>query len=283
MLVCPAQFGTENDYEELVDSLRARGHPTIVAPLKPTDWLRLIPASLTPAYWKGELDPDVALPFYYEALDAASAQLTKDYPGRPIQLVAHSIGGWITALYLGQITPEPARSVRRARDARGTPHAPPPEGIFRTLDQTRGLLRYVEERYPGAHFAAEGLRYLTVGSRAQAGALPWAKNADGERTTGLLAGVLALASYLPLCGDGFAVGDGILARLRSPRWRRATSRCVPYWLRAWRASPPHRHPVVWLAGSARAVGRLFAVGRACQHGGVSATLIGMRFGCAMSK
>ena len=32
VIVCPAQFGTEDDYEELVTSLRARGHPTIVAP-----------------------------------------------------------------------------------------------------------------------------------------------------------------------------------------------------------------------------------------------------------
>ena len=52
----------------------------------------------------------------------------------------------------------------------GTPHAPPPEGFFRTIDQTRGLLRFVEERYPGAYH--EELRYLTVGSTAQKGALP---------------------------------------------------------------------------------------------------------------
>ena len=60
----------------------------------------------------------------------------------------------------------------------------------------------VEERYPGAYHPE--LRYLTVGSRAQGGALPWAR---GE--AGLLASTLAYASYLPLCGDGEAVGDGI--------------------------------------------------------------------------
>ena len=47
VLVCPAQFGTAEDYAELVEALEARGHPVVVTPLKFTDWLRLIPASLT--------------------------------------------------------------------------------------------------------------------------------------------------------------------------------------------------------------------------------------------
>ena len=75
----------------------------------------------------------------------------------------------------------------------GTPHAPPPDGIFRTIDQTRGLLSFVEDNYPGAYHPE--LRYLTVGSRAQRGALPGSG-------AGLIAGSLAFASYLPLCGDG---------------------------------------------------------------------------------
>ena len=62
VLVCPAQFGTDADYAELVDGLRQRGHPVSVVPLKFTDWLRLIPASLTAEYWRGELSPEVALP-----------------------------------------------------------------------------------------------------------------------------------------------------------------------------------------------------------------------------
>ena len=78
----------------------------------------------------------------------------------------------------------------------GTPHAPPPEGILRTLDQTRGLLTSVETNYPGAYHPE--LRYLTVGSRAVQGAL-----------TPQIGPLLATASYLPLCGDAFAAGDGI--------------------------------------------------------------------------
>ena len=80
----------------------------------------------------------MALPFYFEALDAATAQLQSEHgadvqilpspsshlspsPSKPkpkpkpkplpgadvqIQLVGHSIGGWIARAYLGQLTAE---------------------------------------------------------------------------------------------------------------------------------------------------------------------------------
>jgi len=200
VLVCPAQFGTLADYQEMVNELQARGHPVLVAPLQFTDWLRLIPASLTKEYWTCELSPDVALPFYYEAIDKGVAELQAMYPGKKIQLVAHSIGGWITRAYLGQLSDEQRNSTFSALVTLGTPHKPPPEGIFRTIDQTRGLLNFVEERYPGAYH--EGIRYMTVGSTAQRGALP-------GNGAGLIGGSLAYASYLPLGGDGTVDGDGI--------------------------------------------------------------------------
>ena len=200
VLICPAQFGTDNDYADLIEGLSARGHPVMVAPLEFAAWFRLIPAALTPEYWKGELDPDVALPFYYEALEEGTRQLREQYPDRKIQLVAHSIGGWIARSYLGQLPDAKRAAEYSALVTLGTPHRPPPDGFFKTIDQTRGLLSYVEQRYPGAFH--EELRYLTVGSEAQKGALP-------GNGAGLVAGSLAYASYLPLCGDGTVVGDGI--------------------------------------------------------------------------
>jgi hypothetical protein len=199
VLICPAQFGTLADYKELVDELQARGHPVVVAPLKFTDWLRLIPATLTPEYWKGELSPDVALPFYYEGIDKGVAMLQLAHPDRKISIIAHSIGGWIVRAYLGKISGE-QRARFGALVTLGTPHTPPPDGVFKAIDQTRGLLTYVEERYPGAYHPE--LRYMTVGSRAQRGALP-------GKGAGLIAGSLAFASYLPLSGNGNHVGDGI--------------------------------------------------------------------------
>ena len=80
----------------------------------------------------------------------------------------------------------------------GTPHAPPPDGILRKLDQTRGLLSNVEANYPGAYH--ETIRYMTVGGRGVRGALSFSRGFDP---------LLAYASYLPLSGDGEAEGDGI--------------------------------------------------------------------------
>ena len=37
---------------------------------------------------------------------AAAAKLQQEHPGQPIQLVAHSIGGWIARAYLGQLSAE---------------------------------------------------------------------------------------------------------------------------------------------------------------------------------
>jgi len=200
VLICPAQFGTEADYAELVAALEARGHPVGVAPLLFTDWLQILKSIPTAEYWRAELSPDQALPFYYKAIEAGAAALRNEYPGRKVQLLAHSIGGWISRAYLGQLPADERSATFSALATLGTPHAPPPEGFFRTIDQTRGLLRFVEERYPGA-FHPE-LRYLTVGSRAQRGALPGGG-------AGLVGGALAYASYLPLGGEGGVEGDGI--------------------------------------------------------------------------
>lgn len=196
VIIAPAQFGREEDYADLVRLLEARGHPTYVAPLVRRDWLRLLPASLTAEYWKGELEPDTALHFYYEALEKASERVWRDH-GAPAQIVGHSIGGWIARAYLGQLS-GPRRTERfSALVTLGTPHAEPPEGLLRKIDQTRGLLKYVNSNYPGA--AHPGMRYLSVGSTAVRGRVFGAG----------LDGLLGFASYLPLGGDGGAAGDGI--------------------------------------------------------------------------
>ena len=94
---------SQTDPADLTAALEARGHPTAVAPLDRFSWFRLLPASLTPDYWQGNLQPEAALPFYFEALDAGVAQLAAAHPGKKVQLVAHSIGGWICRAWLAQL------------------------------------------------------------------------------------------------------------------------------------------------------------------------------------
>lgn len=97
----------------------------------------------------------------------------------------------------------------------GSPHLPPPEGsAWRSLDQTRGLLRYVDERYPGAFLPK--VQYTSVVGTGVGGALPW----DAAEGAGAAAGggfapkalesLVGFTSYLPLSGDGEQLGDGIV-------------------------------------------------------------------------
>lgn len=79
----------------------------------------------------------------------------------------------------------------------GTPHAPPPSGTPKQLDQTRGLLSDITSRFPGAYH--KELRYLSVGS----------SKAEGKLWGGGGEGLLAYASYLALSGRGNEGGDGI--------------------------------------------------------------------------
>ncbi len=74
-------------------------------------------------------------------------------------LVGHSAGGWLARAFLGDARygaapglPNPAVA---ALVSLGTPHLPPPAGVF---DVTRGALSWLHGRLPGAHFADRGVR-----------------------------------------------------------------------------------------------------------------------------
>lgn len=56
MVICPAQFGTAKDYEEMIAELEARGHPAIALDLGRFDWLKITRSVLTPDYWQGRAD-----------------------------------------------------------------------------------------------------------------------------------------------------------------------------------------------------------------------------------
>lgn len=79
----------------------------------------------------------------------------------------------------------------------GTPHlAPPEDSLVAKVDQTRGLLKYINDRWPGAHF--EDIEYTCIASTGVSGKVEF--NLDS---------ILAFASYFALIGDGGVQGDGI--------------------------------------------------------------------------
>lgn len=112
-------------------------------------------------------------------------------------LQGHSIGGWIARAYLGDVCgPEDRRSILSLTTL-GTPHQPPTGDFWSQIDQTRGLLRYVTDNFPGAYHPE--IKYITV----------CGTSTPGDIVGGIEKSV-AYVSYLPLCGEGESIGDGIV-------------------------------------------------------------------------
>ncbi len=183
----------------MIEELNARGHPAYALDLSRFDWLKITKSAITADYWKGTLKPKGTLDFFFDAADSTIAQVKADFPTRKIHLVAHSIGGWVARAYCGEVAdPEDVQKRFVSLTTLGSPNYPPPpsESGF-SLDQTRGLLDYVNDNFPGAYH--KNFKYVSVG---------------GVGTPGKLGGGLeesvAFISYLPLCGNGASVGDGII-------------------------------------------------------------------------
>ncbi|CAN0014291.1 unnamed protein product, partial [Scytosiphon promiscuus] len=138
--------------------------------------------------------------FYYDAIDRALEEIKKEHPGQGVHLVGHSIGGWVARAWLAEGCSPADRHNVLSLTTLGTPNNGPPEdagGPWTAVDQTRGLLKSINARFPGAH--VDGVRYTSVAGAALEGELSW-----------VTVEMLAFISYLPLCGDGGSRGDGII-------------------------------------------------------------------------
>lgn len=147
-------------------------------------------------YWKGTLKPTGTLDFYFDAVTATIDQVKAEFPSRKIHLVAHSIGGWVARAYVGEVAdPQDVQKRFASLTTLGSPNYPPPsgEGFFSNLDQTRGLLEYVNSNFPGSFH--KGMKYVSVGGIGTEGRLGWGLEEN-----------VAFISYLPLCGRGGGEG-----------------------------------------------------------------------------
>lgn len=178
------------------------------------DWARNAAGLTDPAYWRGNLNPRPTVDWYLRYIDEAVLRAT-DGGGEgagKVVLLAHSAGGWLGRVWMDDVDFYDGGMAKAARVARfvtlGSPHRPPPEGAEGIVDQTRGILSYVERFMPGAfHAEALGTEYVTVAGTYIKGR-EWPL---GERES-LLESMPALAAglgYKQVCGDARADGDGI--------------------------------------------------------------------------
>ncbi|CAM9915206.1 unnamed protein product, partial [Hapterophycus canaliculatus] len=124
-------------------------------------------------------------------------------------------GGWVARAWLAEGCSPADRDNVLSLTTLGTPNTGPPEdagGVWTAVDQTRGLLKSINSRFPGAH--VDGVRYTSVAGTALEGELgAHVVRVGGGKTwkfPGSVEEMLAFISYLPLCGDGGSRGDGII-------------------------------------------------------------------------
>lgn len=198
-IIFPCQLGEKADYDPLVETLSQRGVTAVAAPLGRLDWpIGLLPSFFSSDYLQGTLKPKT-LTFYFKKVDEAVAEVLREKPNARINILGHSIGGWIARAWLSEWCSADIKSRVRALVTIGSPHNPPPPGSRAAkVDQTRGLLSYIYANFPGAYEPT--VAYTSViGSGVKAN---WA---------GPPVGKLALLSYSALGGDGSnAEGDGLI-------------------------------------------------------------------------
>lgn len=77
-----------------------------------------------------------------------------------LSIIGHSAGGWLARVYLQEFGSSDISLLLTL----GTPHLPPPKGLPGVIDQTRGLLYYVEKNCAKAVYSPE-LRYVCIAGR----------------------------------------------------------------------------------------------------------------------
>jgi pimeloyl-ACP methyl ester carboxylesterase len=159
--VLPGLGNNSGDYDALGAKLRASGLHVSVAGVSRLDWARNAAGLRDPAYWAGTLKPRPTVDWYLDAVRRAVDEAQASTSNAPITLLAHSAGGWLGRLFLLEFgTAGVDRFV-----SLGSPHLPPPAGV---IDQTRGILTFIDGACPGCHHAE--LQYVTVAGKFIEGA-----------------------------------------------------------------------------------------------------------------
>jgi triacylglycerol esterase/lipase EstA (alpha/beta hydrolase family) len=176
-VILPGYLAGASDYLDLAKTLNAQGFPTVVVPLQWWEWLPTVGGrSIAPIL---------------ERLDATVKLALQQHDASQVNIIAHSAGGWVARIYLGEIPYYDrmwhAEAIVASLITLGTPH--------RSLEPwTRRNLNFVNDNYPGAFHP--GVKYVCVAG----------KSIYGEKT---LSRWLAYSSYELTCGVGNTWGDGI--------------------------------------------------------------------------
>ncbi|KAG6420240.1 hypothetical protein SASPL_116762 [Salvia splendens] len=163
------------DYQKLALILKDYGVPTVTAKVSRIDWLRNAAGLLDSNYWRGTLRPRPVLDWYLQRVEEAVNEAKELAQGSTLSLIGHSAGGWLARVYLQEYGTSDISLLLTL----GTPHLyltcldylyasfsiiAPPKGVSGVIDQTRGLLDYVDKHCAKAVYTPE-LRYVCIAGR----------------------------------------------------------------------------------------------------------------------
>ena len=202
-IILPAQLCEQNDYDELTDNLKKTNPNSkyYTVALTRLDWvLGLLPSFFSKNYFEGNLLPAQTLNFYLKKVDEAVIKAIQENGAVEISLVAHSIGGWVSRAWISEHAAPLLKSTVSKIVTLGTPHNRPPDD---SIDQTRGLIKYITQQYPGAF--EKDVSYFSVigtGTKGNVGL--------GNGLINTIEELLGYVSYSVLSGKGNVLGDGLI-------------------------------------------------------------------------
>ncbi|KAL8495854.1 hypothetical protein ACS0TY_019827 [Phlomoides rotata] len=228
-VILPGLGNNTNDYQKLALTLKDYNVPTVIANVSRIDWLRNAAGLLDSNYWRGTLRPRPVLDWYLERVEEAMNEAKELAQGSTVSLIGHSAGGWLARVYLQEFGTSDVSLLLTL----GTPHLAPPKGISGVIDQTRGLLDYVDKHCAKAVYTTE-LRYVCIAGRYIQGArLLGSSNSDNAEvpveielpvgeTTAISTSAPASATmrarfvgqgYKQVCGQADVWGDGVVPEM----------------------------------------------------------------------
>ena len=189
-------------------------------PVERFEWGRVILGLIGAIIWRPWATPEgPAYAWFIARLRNAVDDAHTRSGGKKVLLCCHSAGGWLARAALADGAWSDGR---RASDVvsglvtLGTPQFPPEEGTV--TDMTQGVIKFVDDTYPGAFLASEGIGYVTVGGDTIVGddskGKPGDDATDADKVYALRgegsASRAAYTSYLMTCGRGDVSGDGVV-------------------------------------------------------------------------
>lgn len=161
-VILPGLGNNSGDYQSLKQTLNDKyGVSAVVAKVSRLDWLRNAAGLVDPNYWRGTLQPRPVLDWYLKRIEEAVEEAKGTANGSEnVSLIGHSAGGWLARVYMEEFGSSDISLLLTL----GTPHLPPPKGVQGVIDQTRGLLYYVQDNCSKAVYTPQ-LKYVCVAGR----------------------------------------------------------------------------------------------------------------------